>query len=430
MRFDLLVKGGEVVDPAAGYTGPMDVAVLRGRIAALDTNIPAESAFKVIDASGQFVVPGLIDMHAHLYREATFWGVDADAFGSRSGVTTWVDAGSSGAMNLQGFREFVIEPSRVRIFAFVNITSIGLVAQNYELTNPEYCNVSILKKVIDLHSDIVIGIKIRTGRSGGAQDLIPLERARRAADESGLPMMLHISAAPPDLKDVLGFLKSGDILTHCLTGQTMKLVDGSGKILPEAKKALDDGVLMDLGHGSGSFSFDSAEALAGQGYWPHFVSTDLHTMSVHGHNLIKAEEAAGDGGTAGTGDAASIECRVKGDGKPVFGILNCMDKMLYLGMPFPDIITATTSRPAKFLGLDGEVGTLRPGARADLAGLVVEKREQELIDIHGQKRRGKERVRHIFTVLHGKPFPRMEAPPPPPWIQPAGDEIVRIATTP
>jgi len=409
MRFDLLVKGGDVVDPQAGYSGPMDVAVRRGRIAAVEPHIPAAAAGEVIDAAGQFVVPGLIDMHAHLYKGVTFWGIDADAFGSLAGVTTWVDAGSSGALNLQGYRDFIIERSRVRQLAFINISAIGLVGQNYELTIPEYCDPGILGKVANLHRDIVVGIKIRTGRSGGARDLLPLERTRQAADDLELPVMLHISSSPPDIKTAIGYLKPGDILTHCYTGHTMKLTGDDGKIIPEVKKAIDEGVLMDLGHGSGSFSFDTAEALTGQGYWPHFVSTDLHSMSVHGGNLMKPGDSAA--------DAAPIKYQVRGDGTPVFGMLDCMEKMLYLGMPFSKIIEATTSRPAEFLGLKKEIGTLKPGACADITGLIVEKKTRELVDIHGQKRRGSERVRHAFTVLGGRRFPPFGTPVPPPWIE-------------
>jgi dihydroorotase len=418
MRFDLLIKGGEVIDPQAGYTGRMDVAVNRNRIAAVDADIPAEAAFSVIDASGQYVTPGLIDMHAHVYTGVTYWGVDADAIGSQSGVTTWADAGSAGAVSLQGFRDYVIDTSKVRIYAFVNISSIGLIAQDYELTNPEYSNVALLKDVVNRNRDIVVGIKVRAGRSGGAQDLVPLERARRAADELELPLMLHISTTPPALEEALGFLKPGDILTHCYTGQTMKIIDDNGKILPAAKKAWENGVIMDLGHGCGSLSFDSAEALIAQGYRVHVISTDLHNMSIHGANLMDPLKGAGQREIGAGDDAVSIHYGVRGDGKPAFNLLTCMDKMLCLGMQLREIITATTARPAEVLGLKGEAGTLRPGAYADITGLTVERGNYELVDIHGETRQGREHVRNTFTVLNGRPLERIETPAPPPWIVP------------
>jgi dihydroorotase len=304
-------------------------------------------------------------------------------------------------VTLQGFRDYIINQSSVQIFAFVNIASIGLVAQDYELSNPEYCNIALLKSVVNRNRDIVVGIKLRAGRSGGAKDMLPFKRARRAADELELPIMMHLSTTPPDLETALSFLKPGDILTHCYTGQTMKMIDDHGKILPAARKAWEEGVIMDLGHGCGSLSFDSAEALISQGYWLHVLSTDLHNLSIHGANLMDPLKGAGEREIPENGDAVSVHYQVKGDGKPAFNLLTCMDKMLCLGM----------------LGLKGEAGTLKPGARADISGLIIEKGDYSLVDIHGQKRQGKEHVRIGFTILKGRPFERIEAPQPPPWIE-------------
>lgn len=417
MRFDLLIKGGEVVDPDAGFRGQMDVAIKRGRIAAVEPGIPSESAFQVVDATGQYVTPGLVDMHAHLYEGVTYWGINADAVGSQTGVTTWADAGSTGAVTLQGFRDYVVNRSKVKIYAFINIAYIGLVAQDYELANPEYCNVEILERVARLNSDIVVGIKLRAGRSGGAQDLIPYERARRAADALGLPLMTHLSTMPPDLETVLGFLKPGDIVSHCYTAQSMKLVDEKGKIRDVAKKAWEEGMIMDLAHGAGSFSFATAEALSSQGYWPHVISTDLHWLSIVGPNLLEPFKGKAFGDLSTSADARSVIVQVKGGGKPVFNLLNCMDKMLYLGMPFLEVIRATASRPAEILGLKGEAGTLKPGARADIAIFEIDKGHFELRDNHGQVRWGKERIRHVATFLGGRKFERMDIPSLPPWLE-------------
>lgn len=416
--FDLLIKGGEVIDPGAGYQGVMDVAIKKDRIAAVDVNIPEESAFQVIDAKGQYVTPGLIDMHAHLFEGVTYWGVNADAIGSQSGVTTWADAGSTGAVTLQGFRDYIIDRSEVKIYAFINIAYIGLVAQDYELANNEYCNVDFLKLVVNQNRDIVVGIKLRAGRSGGGVDLEPYHRARRAADELELPIMVHLSTAPPDLETVLGFLKPGDILTHCYTGQSMKLVDDQGKILDVAKKAIDDGLILDLGHGAGSLSFNTAEALVSQGIWPDVISTDLHQMSIVGPNLVDPLKGSAFGDLSETTDARSVISYVTNNGEPIFNLLTCMDKMLYLGMSFPEVVRATTTRPAEILGMQGEVGTLAPGAKADVASFIVEDREVELVDIHGERRKGQQKVKHIMTLLDGRPFDRIEIPKAPVWIQP------------
>jgi dihydroorotase len=420
MRFDLVVKGGEVVDPAAGYHGKMDVAIKRDRIAAVEPNIPEESAFQVIDATGQYVTPGLIDMHAHVYKGATYWAVDADAIGSQTGVTTWVDAGSPGAITLPGFREHIVNTSKVKIYTFVNISYIGLVAQDYELSNPEYCNVEILERVVRQHPDIVVGLKLRAGRSGGALDLEPFERVRQAADALQLPVMVHLSTPPPSVETVLKYLKPGDIITHCFTGQGMKIVDDNGQLLDAVKQALDNGLLMDLGHGAGSFSFETAEALASQGVWPDVVSTDLHQMSIVGHKMIDPLKGSAFGDLSETTDARSIVVQVEGEWEPIFDLLLCMDKLMCVGMSFEDVVSATTSRPAEILGLEGQVGTLAPGAFADVATFVMEPGEYELRDIHGNVRYGKQKIRNVTTILNGRVFDRIDIPGPPPWIQPMG----------
>lgn len=424
MRFDLLLKGGEVVDPSAGYSGNLDVAVKRDRIAAVDTDIPAESAFQVIDVSGQYVTPGLIDLHAHIYEGVTYWGVSADAIGSQSGVTTWVDAGSAGAVTFQGFRDYIIEPSKVKVFAYINIAYIGLVAQDYELTNTEYSNIELLKSIVNKNRDVIVGIKIRAGQSGGGKDLVPFERARIAADELELPIMIHLSTSPPDVETALSYLKPGDIITHCYTGQSMKMIDDDGNILPGAKKAIEDGVILDLGHGAGSLSFVTAESLMKQGYLVDVISTDLHHLSIVGPNLILDDPGKGHVFADRTEDvdARSAMVQVHGDGDPVFNMLTCFDKMLFLGMSFPEIIQATTSRPAKILGLERDIGTLKPGACADIATFIIDEGDIELKDIHGQVRIGKESVRNIYTFLDGRPFEPIEIPGHAPWIKPAGKE--------
>lgn len=417
MRFDLLVKGGVVVDPGSGFNGELDIAVTRNRIEAVDKDISKDSAYQVIDASGQYVTPGLVDMHAHVFEGATYWGVNADSIGSRSGVTTWVDAGSAGAVTIPGLRKFIIEKSRVNIYAFINIAYIGLVAQDYELTNPEYCNVDILKRVVNSNRDIVVGIKIRAGRSGGGVDLEPYHRARRAADELDLPIMVHISTEPPDVETVLGFLKPGDIVTHSFTGQSMKIVDDEGRILDSAKKAWDNGIIMDLGHGAGSLSFETAEALFQQGYYPDVISTDLHQLSIVGPNLVDPLKGSAFGDFSETEDARSVVVQVTGGGKPIFDLLTCMDKMLCLGMSFPDIIERSTYKPAEMLKLGNGVGSLKPGSQADIGIFEIEKGSYELHDIHGEVRIGKEKVRNTKTILKGRPFEPLEIPIAPPWIE-------------
>jgi len=319
MRFDLLIKGGEVVDPGGGREGRLDVAIDRERIAAVDAAIPAESAFRVVDAEGQYVTPGLVDLHTHVFHKVTYWGIDPDPPGASSGVTTWNDAGSAGALTLPGLREFVADRARVRITAFLNISNIGLVGENHECANLAYLDVDLFRCLADRNRDLVRGVKVRMGTpTVGENGLEPLRRARRAAEECELPLMVHIAFGPPGIDDVLELMRPGDVLTHCFTGLLMKIVDDEGLLREFAKRAWDSGVVMDIGHGTGSFSYDTAEALMAAGRRPDVISTDLHQLSVKG---------------------------------PAYDLPTCMSKFLHLGMSLRDVVAATTVRPAEILGI-------------------------------------------------------------------------------
>ena len=384
MKFDLLIKGGEVVDPG-GQSGRLDVAIKRNRIAAVDRDIPAESAARVIDASGQYVTPGLIDLHTHVYHHVTFWGIDPDPVAARSGVTTWLDVGSAGAFNWSGFREFIVKPSDVRIYGLLNISSIGLTAATGELANLDYCDVDLCCKLIGLHRDLILGVKVRidsnTVRGNGIE---PLHRARAAAERCDLPMMVHIGSSPPAVADVLALMRPGDILTHCFTGNSMRIIDEHGQLLDDAKRAWESGIIMDIGHGAGSFSFETAEALINAGYTPDVISSDIHQLSIHG---------------------------------PLFDMPTCLSKFLALGMSFADVIRAATIRPAEVLGFQHELGTLKVGALADLALFTIQEGRFPFYDVAMNMREGTQLIRNTLTIANGRPLPRTPDAAPAPWIE-------------
>ncbi|MCX6045824.1 MAG: amidohydrolase/deacetylase family metallohydrolase [Chloroflexi bacterium] len=400
MHFDLLIKGGEVVDPGSGYQGRFDIGIKRNRIAAVEANIPAEAAFRVIDASGQIVTPGLVDLHTHVYHSVTTWGVLADPVAARSGVTTWLDVGSAGAYNLQGFREFIAKPSDARIYALLNISSIGLTAPTWELSNLNYCDVDLCRKLIDLHRDLVLGVKVRIdAATTSGTGIEPLRRARQAAEQTELPMMVHIGKAPPELQEVLPLLRPGDILTHCFTGQSMRIIDDKGKLIDAAKQVWDMGVVMDIGHGAGSFSFETAEALIRAGHLPDVISSDIHQFSING---------------------------------PLFDLPTCMSKFLAIGMTLPQVVEAATTKPAVVLGMQNEIGTLKPGALADVALFKVEQGSFTFYDIHMNPRVGKELLRNTLTIVNGRPMAIMSDPPPAPWIEMTEDQrnLIKWGHTP
>jgi dihydroorotase len=395
MRFDLLIKNGTLIDPSQRLNGAFDVAIKRNRVAAVDRNIPAESAARVIDATGQIVTPGLVDLHTHVYYGATFWGVQADPVAARSGVTTWLDVGSAGAFNVIGFRDYVVRPARARIYALLNISSIGLTAMTYELANLNYCDAELCCKLIEANRDFVLGVKARIdANTVGANGIEPLKRAREAADRVGMPLMVHIGVAGPSIRDVLAHLRPGDILTHCFTGHTMRIVDDDGRLLDDARRAWDAGVIMDIGHGAGSFSFHTAEALMSAGRKPDVISSDIHQMSVHG---------------------------------PMFDLPTVMSKFLLLGMSLEEVIRAATARPAEVLGLQDEVGTLKPGAYADIALFKLCVGNYTFYDVFMNARPGKHLLCNTLTVLNGRPMEKMPDGPTMPWIAPTEEQQALVA---
>ncbi len=384
-KFDLLIKNGTVVDPAARMHGRADVAVLKGRIAAVDKMIPAGAAVEVYDASGQYVTPGLIDLHTHIFRRLTFWGVNADVVAARSGVTTWVDAGSSGAFTIDGFREFIARPAMVRIYAFLNISCIGLVAHDYELTNLAFCNPSLFELMLNANRDLVVGGKVRLGASTvGENGFRPLELARDVLDRCELPVMLHIAQRPPHPEEFADLLRKGDVLTHCFTGHTMRLVDEDGKIQPFARRWMDRGVLLDIGHGTGSMTFATAGAMLAAGVKPHFISSDIHQNSIRG---------------------------------PMYDLPTCLSKFLALGMSLDEVIACATCRPAEFLGLEREIGTLQKRAYADLAVFDLASEPANFYDADWQVMQGDRVLRNKATFVGGRLLPRVSDEPAPRYLE-------------
>jgi dihydroorotase len=403
MPFDVIIRGGHVIDPAVGLDERRDVAVSGNRIAAVEPSIPPSDGVRVIDATGRLVTPGLIDLHTHVAWGADYFGVDADSLAWQSGVTTWLDAGSAGGFRMPAFRRHVVEPATVRIKALINISYLGLAGLNYdEYCNPRACNVDVLARVVEESRDLVVGIKARIGKEGVCYPgLRPLRRALEAAEVTGLPVMCHISEAPPSVDRVLALMRPGDVITHAFTGGGERLIDAHGRIRPAALRARDRGVRFDIGHGAGSFSFESAEALTAAGFWPDSISTDLHQLSVAGPNLVEDQAYIG---------------RVRGDGSPQLTLLTVMTKFLYLGWTIPEIIRATTATPAAMFGWS-DLGTIRPGACADIAILEVVPGPRDLFDIYGNRRSFDRGFICHATIVGGREMTPRPIPDPPPWIR-------------
>jgi dihydroorotase len=366
---DLLLRGGEVLDPLTGRRDRHDVAVAQGRIAAIGPNLQRQDATAAINVEGLLLTPGLIDLHCHGYAGVTFWGIDLDPVCQRSGVTTAVDAGSAGAYSFPGFRRWIAGLNQTRTLAYLNISSIGLVHQTYELANLRYADVDLAVRVADTNRDLVIGVKARIDpQTVGANDVEPLRRARQAADDLRLPLMVHISSGPPELACILDLMRAGDILTHCHTGHTNRIVTAEGQLRQDVREAHQRGILLDVGHGMGSFAFASAERLLDAGELPDTISTDVHSMNLAG---------------------------------PVFDLPTTLSKYLLLGMSLEAVVRCCTTNAAAALRRS-DLGRLAVGGPADLAGLRLEAGEFVLTDSRGESRTARQRVRCDLTVGGGK----------------------------
>ena len=374
---DLLLRGGRVLDPASGSTRMADVLVRDDVIAEVGPDLAAPSSARSVDVAGKFVTPGLIDLHAHGFWGITFDGLRVDAVAGQSGVTTWVDAGSSGAQTFPGFKRYVIEASRTRIVPFLNVCATGIIYRGVEeFIDLRHADVGFAIETILEHRDLIAGVKVRLGRTTvGNNDDSPLWLAREVADQTELPLMVHVADPPPTVPRILAALKAGDILTHCFRanswgGGTVLL---HGKIRKEIAEARARGVLFDIGHGAGGFSFDVARAALDQGFPPDTISSDLHQASIQG--------AAKD-------------------------LPTVLSKFLALGMPLAEVTRRATLEPAKAIHLDGGIGTLGPGTPADIAVFELQEGDHEFADVRGVKVRGARRLVNILTVSQGHEMPR------------------------
>ncbi|WP_250037002.1 amidohydrolase family protein [Paractinoplanes maris] len=359
MTWDLLLAGGE----------PFDVAVTDGVIAAVGPDLPRDARV-VAEVSGRLVTPGLIDLHTHV--GPGYWGIDPDPIAWRTGVTTWVDAGSTGAYTVELLRRAFHE---VRVPVLLNISAVGLAGRTGESRDLSNCDVPLAVDTVQQHRSLIRGIKVRVDRDTvGDNGVEPLRRGIAVGETCDIPVMVHIGTTPPALDEVLDLLRPGDIMTHCASGLASPLG-------PAVRAAVDRGVLLDLGHGSGAFAFDVLERQLDLGLAPHTVSTDLHCRSLPG---------------------------------PVFDLPTTMAKLLAVGVPLADVLHAVTAAPARALGLPG--GSLDVGAPADLAVFDVRAEEHEVVDSHLQVRTAPVRLVNVATYVGGRLLPPAYPAGPPPWV--------------
>ncbi len=379
---DLIIRHARLLDPASARDGPFDVAVTDGRISAVADKLDSAGAREIVDGTGLLLTPGLVDLHTHVFHGVSYWGLDPDAVAWRTGVTTWVDAGSAGGYSLEGFRALAVEPARVRIVALVNISAFGLVAESHELHVLANCDPALAARAATEYPDLVRGIKVRLDRrTVGEHGLEPLRRALDAGERAGLPVMVHIGQGPPAVPDILAELRPGDIVTHCASGLATGTVGPDGRISDAVRAAHSRGVVYDVGHGYAGFAFDIAEAMLAAGAGPDVISSDLHSRSVRG---------------------------------PAFDLPTVLAKMMAIGLPLADAVAAATVTPAKTLGLDA--GTLAVGALADMALWKVAEGNFGVADVHGARRSAPLRLENVGTYVGGHQLPKRQPAQLPWWV--------------
>lgn len=382
LPYDLLIKGGKVIDPSQNIEAVRDVAVRGDKIARVEKDIPSHEARQVLKADGKIVTPGLIDLHVHVFPYVGTTGIEADPYCVKRGVTTVVDAGTAGALDIQAFRHFVIERAGTRIRVLLNIAAQGLIAgleplHIGELEDLRYCDPKLAAKVVSENRDLISGLKIRLGRTHtgpGTNDIEGMKRARLAADEARVPIMVHIGGSNSPLKDYLAFMKQGDIVTHIYNPKSNCIFDRSGNVLPEVIEARKRGVLFDLGPGKPSFSFALAEKCLAQGFLVDTISSDLNILTVK-------EDPPNDLTTAAS-------------------------KLLLLGMSAREVVERMTINAARSLDFGIEIGTLKPGAEADVSILELQDREVTFTDGEDKTRKARQVLAPVTTVRRGKVIDR------------------------
>ncbi|WIY25803.1 amidohydrolase/deacetylase family metallohydrolase [Parasedimentitalea psychrophila] len=366
---DFVIKGGHVMAFDGQDADVMDVRVSDGRIVELGAALSGE---QVIDASGAIVTPGLIDIHTHIYRGATSLSVPHEKVAIRSSVGTFVDAGSAGGGNIDGFEEFIQRSSQQNIFAYLNISFPGIFGFSKNVMVGEAEDVRLLSKIDCIeaakrHPDLIVGIKVRAGKmAAGENGAKALEVALEVAQELGLPIMCHVDYSPPDIEHILKALRPGDILTHCCRPDPNSVVTREG-VMQAAWQAKKRGVFFDIGHGMGGFSFEVCRQMLAQGFVPDIISSDIHCLSVDG---------------------------------PAFDLLTTINKIITLGVSQVDAIKATTQTPARAIFKDS-LGRIRVGDTANISVLKPDTAENIYVDAVGEKISSTDALRAAALVAKG-----------------------------
>ena len=382
MPFDLVLRGGRVVDPSQKLDAVTDIAFSDGKVAMVGNALKVDPGTEVRDVSGYIVTPGLIDLHTHVYWGGTSIGIDAEEFCRTSGVTTAIDTGSAGPGNFAGFRKHVIEPSQVRILAYLHVSHAGIYGYSHRVMVGESEEIRLMNpidavEVADANRDLIVGIKVRVGRnSSGTSGIVPLQIALEAANEVGMPLMCHIDHPPPSYEEVVSLLRPGDVLTHAFRPFPNSPATAQGTVKKVVLEARERGVFFDIGHGKGSFAFKTARAMLANGFYPDTISSDIHILCING---------------------------------PAFDQVTTMSKFLCMGMPFSDVVAASTVNAAMALRRP-ELGSLKPGSVGDATLLSIQEGKFDYVDVVGEHLIGDRKIASEGVVIGGRWWHPNESP--------------------
>jgi len=374
--YDLIIKGGTVIDPAEKINGINDVAIENGRIASVAPSIPSELARRVIEVKGKIVTPGLIDLHTHVFDGVNANGVKADLGGVRAGVTTMVDAGSSGCDTFGGFTSHIIPNNATEVLPFLHICRTGL-ATTPDIFSPASIDLDKTIAVAEANRGVIRGIKARM--VSPALEIMGMEMprmAKRAAREAGIKLMVHIGDTEHRydanvIRELLPIMEEGDIVTHLFTANPGGVIGSDGKLVPEAREARDRGVWLDTAHGRGNFSFDTGARILDQGLLPHCISTDL---------------------------------TVPGRQNTVHSMTEMMTRFLALGFTLEQVVEMCTINPARALGEEARLGSLGTGKQADISVLDIKDGDWVVYDVLGVARKVEQAVVPVMAVKRGEVF--------------------------
>ena len=374
-KFDLLLTGGTVLNPATKLNQILDVGVAGNRVAAIGAGLPRADAKKVLDVAGCYVTPGLIDFHVHSYWGVNPYGCDLDDLCLATGVTTTMDAGSAGPVNLLGFRKLVYEKSKTRMLGFVALAQHGVLNEPGELLSLGFADSDGSAQAVADNRDISIGVKVRLHKKAiGENSRAALRLAIKAGEATHTPIMVHVGNTAIGMDEIAATLRPGDIITHCYTPQKPSIIDEQGKLLAEVRKAKERGVIFDVGHAGGHFDFNLVRRAMGEGIVPDVISSDLHgRLSQPGFGVV-------------------------GD------LLTTLTKFLPLGLSFDEIIAKCTVDAARVVGWQDRIGSLEVGREADIAVLQIIDEPTKLRDSVGGEMTHNQRIAAKWTIRAGEMF--------------------------